>query len=65
MPDIPPMDNGTSKGISGINPVGTMTPETDEDLLIRIHSGDEDAFVSIYRFIQCAIFSFGLIICVL
>jgi len=37
-----------------------MAPETDEDLLIRIHSGDEQAFVSLYRRRQGAIFRFAL-----
>ena len=37
-----------------------MTPETDEDLLIRIHSGDENAFVSVYRRRQGAIYRFAL-----
>lgn len=37
-----------------------MTPETDDELLIRIHSGDEDAFVSLYRRRQAAIFRFAL-----
>jgi RNA polymerase sigma-70 factor, ECF subfamily len=37
-----------------------MTPESDEDLLIRIHSGDEQAFVSLYRRRQGAIFRFAL-----
>src|SRR5215471_262647 len=35
-------------------------PDTDEDLLIRIHSGDEQAFVSLYRKRQGAIFRFAL-----
>lgn len=35
-------------------------PETDEDLFIRIHSGDEQAFVSLYRKRQGAIFRFAL-----
>jgi RNA polymerase sigma-70 factor (ECF subfamily) len=37
-----------------------MTPETDDDLLIRTHSGDEQAFVSIYRRRQGAIYRFAL-----
>jgi RNA polymerase sigma-70 factor (ECF subfamily) len=37
-----------------------MAPETDEDLLIRIHSGDEQAFVSLYRRRQGGIFRFAL-----
>jgi RNA polymerase sigma-70 factor, ECF subfamily len=37
-----------------------MPPETDEDLLIRIHSGDEAAFVSLYRRRQASIFRFAL-----
>ncbi|PWT85937.1 MAG: RNA polymerase subunit sigma-70 [Proteobacteria bacterium] len=36
------------------------TPDTDEDLLIRIHSGDEQAFVSLYRKRQASIFRFAL-----
>jgi RNA polymerase sigma-70 factor (ECF subfamily) len=40
---------------------GTMTaPETDEELLARIHSGNEQAFVSLYRRRQAAIFRFVL-----
>src|SRR3954462_12974960 len=35
-------------------------PGTDEELLIRIHSGDEQAFVSLYRRRQAAIFRFAL-----
>ncbi len=35
-------------------------PDTDEELLIRIHSGDEPAFVSLYRRRQAAIFRFAL-----
>jgi RNA polymerase sigma-70 factor, ECF subfamily len=35
-------------------------PETDEELLIRIHSGDEQAFVSLYRRRQSGIFRFAL-----
>ena len=34
--------------------------ETDDELLIRIHSGDEQAFVSLYRRRQGAIFRFAL-----
>jgi RNA polymerase sigma-70 factor (ECF subfamily) len=37
-----------------------MAPQTDEDLLFRIHSGDEQAFVSLYRRRQGAIFRFAL-----
>jgi len=37
-----------------------IEPETDEDLFIRIHSGDEQAFVSLYRKRQSAIFRFAL-----
>jgi RNA polymerase sigma-70 factor, ECF subfamily len=37
-----------------------MALETDEDLLIRLHSGDEQAFVSLYRRRQGAIFRFAL-----
>src|SRR6478672_2902818 len=39
---------------------GMMLPETDEDLLIRMHSGDEQAFVSLYRRRQGGIFRFAL-----
>jgi RNA polymerase sigma-70 factor, ECF subfamily len=35
-------------------------PDADEELLIRIHSGDEQAFVSLYRRRQAAIFRFAL-----
>jgi RNA polymerase sigma-70 factor (ECF subfamily) len=35
-------------------------PETDESLLLRIHSGDEQAFVSLYRKKQGAIYRFAL-----
>src|SRR3954452_5839265 len=35
-------------------------PDTDAELLIRIHSGDEQAFVSLYRKRQAAIFRFAL-----
>ena len=35
-------------------------PETDEELLAQIHSGDEQAFVSLYRRRQAAIFRFVL-----
>jgi RNA polymerase sigma-70 factor (ECF subfamily) len=37
-----------------------MAPETDDDLLIRSHSGDEQAFVSLYRRRQGGIFRFAL-----
>jgi RNA polymerase sigma-70 factor, ECF subfamily len=37
-----------------------MTPDTDDDLFIRIHSGDEHAFVSLYRRRQGAIYRFAL-----
>ena len=37
-----------------------MTQETDQELLQRIHSGDEQAFVSLYRRRQAAIFRFAL-----
>jgi RNA polymerase sigma-70 factor (ECF subfamily) len=42
------------------NEITMGAPETDEDLLIRIHSGDEQAFVSLYRKRQAAIFRFAL-----
>ena len=35
-------------------------PEADQDLFLRIHSGDEQAFVSLYRRRQGAIFRFAL-----
>src|SRR5579883_693640 len=35
-------------------------PETDEDLFLRMHSGDEHAFVSLYRRRQAGIFRFAL-----
>jgi RNA polymerase sigma-70 factor, ECF subfamily len=35
-------------------------PDADEELLIRIHSGEEQAFVSLYRRRQAAIFRFAL-----
>jgi RNA polymerase sigma-70 factor (ECF subfamily) len=35
-------------------------PETDEELFIRIHSGDEQAFVSLYRRRQAGIFRFAV-----
>jgi len=35
------------------------TPETDDALLIRIQSGDEEAFVTLYRRRQAAIFRFA------
>jgi RNA polymerase sigma-70 factor (ECF subfamily) len=37
-----------------------IEPETDEELFIRIHSGDEQAFVSLYRKRQAGIFRFAL-----
>lgn len=37
-----------------------MVPETDDDLLIRIHSGDEQAFVSLYRRRQGPIYRYAL-----
>jgi len=35
-------------------------PETDDDLLIRMRSGDERAFVALYRRRQAAIYRFAL-----
>ena len=35
-------------------------PETDDELLIRIQSGDEEAFVALYRRRQAAIYRFAL-----
>jgi RNA polymerase sigma-70 factor (ECF subfamily) len=37
-----------------------IEPETDEELFIRIHSGDEQAFVSLYRKRQAGIYRFAL-----
>jgi RNA polymerase sigma-70 factor (ECF subfamily) len=37
-----------------------IPPETDEKLLIRIRSGDEEAFASLYRLRQAAIYRFAL-----
>src|SRR6516165_7025547 len=37
-----------------------IEPDTDEELFIRIHSGDEQAFVSLYRKRQGALFRFVL-----
>src|SRR5215475_4820886 len=34
--------------------------ETDDELLIRIHSGDEGAFISLYQRRQAALFRFAL-----
>jgi RNA polymerase sigma-70 factor (ECF subfamily) len=36
------------------------SPETDEELLMRMRSGDEEAFVSLYRRRQAAIYRFAL-----
>jgi len=36
------------------------TPDTDEDLLLRLRSGDEEAFVALYRRRQGGIFRFAL-----
>jgi RNA polymerase sigma-70 factor (ECF subfamily) len=40
--------------------VGTMTPQSDDELLILTHSGDEVAFVSLYRRRQSGIYRFAL-----
>jgi RNA polymerase sigma-70 factor, ECF subfamily len=37
-----------------------MTPQSDDELLLFIHSGDEQAFVSLYRRRQSAIYRFAL-----
>jgi RNA polymerase sigma-70 factor (ECF subfamily) len=37
----------------------SMTPETDEELLFRIRSGDEEAFVTLYRKRQAALYRFA------
>ena len=39
---------------------GHMTPATDDELLSRSHSGDEEAFVTLYRRRQGAIYRFAL-----
>src|SRR6478672_1611239 len=50
-----------SRARSEVPTRGTMTAaETDEELLVSIHSGDEQAFVSLYRRRQAAIFRFAL-----
>ncbi len=41
----------------------TENPETDDELLDRIRSGDEPAFVSLYRRRQGAIYRFALHLC--
>ena len=38
----------------------TSAPETDDELLIRVHSGDEQAFLDLYRRRQAALFRFAL-----
>src|ERR1700738_5010583 len=35
-------------------------PETDDELLIRLQSGDEEAFVTLYRRRQAALYRFAL-----
>ena len=35
-------------------------PETDDELLIRIHSGDEQAFLTLYRRRQAALYRFAI-----
>jgi RNA polymerase sigma-70 factor, ECF subfamily len=41
-------------------PMTPSPPEMDDDLLIRIQSGDEEAFVALYRRRQAAIYRFAL-----
>jgi len=41
-------------------PMTPNLPETDDELLMRMRSGDEQAFVAIYRRRQAAIYRFAL-----
>ncbi|MGD0500732.1 MAG: RNA polymerase sigma factor [Bryobacteraceae bacterium] len=41
------------------NPMADAAPETDDELLLRMHSGDEQAFVTLYRRRQPAIYRFA------
>src|SRR5438093_1961270 len=38
----------------------TPPPDTDDELLIRIHSGDEQAFLTLYRRRQAALYRFAI-----
>src|SRR5690242_15066168 len=61
MPDRRLTDNGTLRRAKRNRKRGMMKGfESDEDLLIRIHSGDEQAFVSLYRKRQGPIFRFAM-----
>ncbi len=42
------------------NLMADAAPETDDELLLRMHSGDEQAFVALYRRRQPAIFRFAV-----
>src|ERR1035437_3474393 len=41
-------------------PMTPNLPETDHELLVRMRSGDEEAFVALYRRRQAAIYRFAL-----
>ena len=41
-------------------PMTVAATETDDELLIRIQSGDEQAFLDLYRRRQAALFRFAL-----
>src|ERR1035441_7778694 len=41
-------------------PMASARVETDDELLLRIRSGDEDAFLTLYRRRQAALFRFAL-----
>ena len=41
-------------------PMTLTPPETDDELLIRIHSGDEHAFLMLYRRRQAALYRFAI-----
>ena len=41
-------------------PMTPKPPETDDELLIRIHSGDEHAFLMLYRRRQAALYRFAI-----
>ena len=45
---------------SPLKPMTPSQPETDDELLMLIRSGDEQAFVSLYRKRQAAIYRFAL-----
>ena len=42
------------------DPMADAAPETDDELLLRLHSGDEQAFVTLYRRRQPAIYRFAV-----